>query len=457
MLQASEYKINDYLMWLHRVNDFGAVEIRKKLVRSSKTLLLLTLGWIIWPIIIIIALWLPFVIPMIYGYILGAFLVLMSPFVVSYTIVVPLLVVQFFIQRPIEFIIIRRARKTLARHKAIKIAIAGSFGKTSMREILKTVLSEDKKVAAPPNSYNTPLGISKFIKTLKGDEKILIFELGEYYPGDVRKLCKLVCPDIGVITGVNEAHLQKFKTLEKTVKTIFELADFLGTKPVYINGESDLARENAQPNHIIYSHNGVNGWKIQASKSDLSGTSFLMVKNEIPMKIKSSLLGLHQIGPLAATVDIARRIGLTPEQIRMGISRTKPFDHRLECKTDKNGVTILDDSYNGNPNGVKAVISFLASLKGRRFYVTPGLVEMGSRTQEVHKEMGCQLANAGIEHVVLIKNSVTPFIEQGLQKANYTGEILWFNDALSAFAALPHITINGDIVLLQNDWPDQYV
>jgi UDP-N-acetylmuramoyl-tripeptide--D-alanyl-D-alanine ligase len=129
----------------------------------------------------------------------------------------------------------------------------------------------------------------------------------------------------------------------------------------------------------------------------------------------------------------------------------------LEPKTDASGIVTLDDSYNGNPDGVRAVIDFLASLKGhRRFYVTPGLVEMGPRKEEVHHEIGRELAAAGIEKIILIKNSATPYIEEALKEKNYRGEIMWFDNALAAFAALPLMTVKGDVVLLQNDWPDQY-
>ena len=106
---------------------------------------------------------------------------------------------------------------------------------------------------------------------------------------------------------------------------------------------------------------------------------------------------------------------------------------------------------------MKAVIDFLASLKGyRRFYVTPGLVEMGDTTKAIHKEIGRQLSEADIEKVILIRNSVTSYIEEGLRENHFKGEIMWFSDALAAFAALPHLTVQGDVVLLQNDWPDQY-
>jgi len=343
------------------------------------------------------------------------------------------------------------------RHRAVKIAIAGSFGKTTMREILKTVLLAGKKVAAPPHSWNTPLGIARFVDTLHGDEEVLIFELGEYYPDDIKKLCKLVQPDIGIITGINEAHLEKFKTVERTARTIYELADCLKEKPTYVNGESELARKSARPGHTLYSRESTGEWKVTDAKTGLEGTSFTLTKGNLILELHSNLLGLHQIGPLAATADLALALGLSPEQVKSGIEKTKPFDHRLEPKADASGVVTLDDSYNGNPDGVKAVIDFLGSLESRRrWYVTPGLVEMGPKTEAVHREIGTQLADARIEHVVLIKNSVTPYIEKGLMEANYTGKIIWFDDALAAFAALPHLTASGDVVLLQNDWPDQY-
>jgi UDP-N-acetylmuramoyl-tripeptide--D-alanyl-D-alanine ligase len=457
MLQASEYNIRDYFQWLKRVRDFNAVEKRKQLVKTPKALLLLCLGWLIWLKIVLFAFWAALSIPGIYGYALGVIFLFTSPGLVAYGIVIPLFVIQLFVQKPVEIVTTSRTRQKLSRHRALKIAIAGSFGKTTMREILKTVLSEGKISAAPAHNYNTPPGISAFVKTLKGNEEVLIFELGEYYPGDVRALCKMIGPDIGIITGVNEAHLQKFKTLDRTARTIFELADFLEGKPVYINAESELVSKNARPGHILYSRNGIAEWKVENPKTDLSGTSFVLTNGKEKLALKSSLLGLHNIGPLALAAVIALSLGLRPEQIQAGMTKTKPFDHRLEPKINQDGIVVIDDSYNGNPDGAKAAIEFLTSLQvRRRFYVTPGLVEMGPKTETVHTVIGKQLASAGIEKVILIKNSVTPYIEQGLKDNGYKGEIIWFDDSLKAFSALPHITAEGDIALFQNDWPDQY-
>ena len=457
MLQATEYHIRDYVSWYHRTRDFSSVERRKQLVKTPKSLLLLAVAWIVVLLLLGAAVFIFRVVAAPFGYVFFFLILFLLPYVLAYGIVIPLVAIEILVQWPVEVWITRETRKKLEAHKAVKIGIAGSFGKTTMREILKTVLSEGKTVAAPPHSYNTSLGINAFVKTLKGNEEVLIFELGEYYSGDVRKLCKMVQPDMGIITGVNEAHLQKFKTLERTAQTVFELADYLGTRPVYVNGENERARKNAGPGHMVYDREKVGNWKIENPKTGLEGTTLTLVGRDTRLNLTSGLLGMHQIGPLAAACHIALRLGLSPRHIMDGVARTKPFDHRLNPATNRAGVTTLDDSYNGNPDGVAAAIDFLASLKNcRRWYVTPGLVEMGARAEEVHREIGKRLGQAHIERVVLIKNSVTSFIEQGLQEERYKGDVIWFDDALAAFAALPHLTVKGDVVLLQNDWPDQY-
>ncbi len=458
MLQATEYRVRDFLRWYYRVPDFRRVERRKRLVPTRKALLLLAVAWTL-----LLAVYGGAAFRLISGpvstvwSVAAAAVLVVAPEVVAYGLVVFLTLATVAVQRPLTSIIVRRAAAQLQTHPATRIAVAGSYGKTSMREILKTVLASGRRVAAPAQSVNTPLGISRFVQTLRGDEEVLIFELGEEYPGDVRRLCRLVDPQLGVITGVNEAHLERFGSLEQTGRTVFELADWLGERPLYVNGEDETVRRFAPAHAVRYDRQGAGDWRVEEPRASLEGTNCAFVRGETRLDIRSRLLGLHHLGPLAAAADIATRLSLTPEQIQRGLGETKPFDHRLEPKTDAGGVITLDDSYNGNPDGVRVVIDFLASLRGhRRFYVTPGLVEMGSRAEAVHERIGTWLAQAGIEHVLLVRNSVTPFIERGLRQAGYRGQVAWFDDGPAAFAALPHLTVRGDVVLLQNDWPDQY-
>ncbi|NTW33322.1 MAG: UDP-N-acetylmuramoyl-tripeptide--D-alanyl-D-alanine ligase [Bacteroidetes bacterium] len=458
MLQASEYNISEYIEWYKNVKNFNSVEHRKKLIKTKKSLLLLISLWAI--IIIAISTSAYFYIyysEVNYKYIIPLVIIILLPHLLGYLILLPLLLIKVLIQLPIEKSIIKRATEKLSKNKAIKIAIAGSFGKTSIREILYTVISQKLKVAAPPHSYNTPLGISRFIEKLDGDEDVLIFELGEYYPGDIKKLCELVKPNIGIVTGINDAHLKKFKTIEKTVKTIYEISEFIPSEKLYINEENELANQNAPENVLKYGKYKCNNLTTDDIKTDISGTTFNILKKDEKISVKSKLLGTHQVGPLLAAASIADSLGIGLDAIKEGINKTKPFPHRLEPFTDSVGIITLDDSYNGNPDGVDAIISFISSLKGyRRFYVTPGLVEMGERSASIHRIIGEKLARANIEKVVLINNSVTPYIEEGLKKEKYKGEIIKFDDALKAYNSLKHLTVKGDLVVLQNDWPDQY-
>lgn len=454
MLQASEYHPRDYLAWYRRTSDFSHVERRKTLVWTPKAAVFL-LG-----ALMIIAVFLYATLEFILrgelvDYVSAAALLLLFPFAAAYALA-GLAYAFSFLQRSFEYLYLRRAKWRLAYHKGVKIAIAGSFGKTSMREILRAVLSEGKNVAAPPSSVNTPIGIARFVESLKGNEDVLVFELGEYYPRDVEKLCRAIEPDIGVITGVNEAHLEKFRSIGATAKTIFELADFLRGKPLYVNAESALSKERAPTSAYLYSKKGVASWKVRDVLAELSHLTFTLDTGSGALVLHSKLLGEHNVGPLCAAGHIAKGLGLSLDAVRDGIARTEAFSHRMQPR-EEGGVLIIDDSYNGNPDGAQAAIRFLEQEKGRRrFYVTPGLVEMGPRTESVHREIGESLARAGIERVVLIETSVARFIEEGLKSGGFKGEVLHFSDMPQALEALKHLTVPGDVVLIQNDWPDQY-
>jgi UDP-N-acetylmuramoyl-tripeptide--D-alanyl-D-alanine ligase len=467
MLQANEYYPFEYIAWYHRTRNFWNIEKRKQLVYTTKAILLSAFAWgsFIWSLIS--SAWVAYLtgVPGIVAAILGF---VVSPFIVPYMLFV-LIIALNWLQKPIEAYIIADAKRKLQKHPAVRIGIAGSFGKTTMREILKAVLAEGKRVASPPGSHNTPLAIARFIRGLSGNEEVLIFELGEYYPGDIKKLCNFVDPNWGVITGVNEAHLERFGTIEKAASTIFELEVYLKSKAgsymkgsltqerlVYVNADGIARPPQDASSHVFYGRTGTYSWKVESATTGIEGTQIGFSHNGKNIQAHSRLLGLHNVGPLSAAADIASRLGLGIDQISKGIAATKPFEHRMEPRTD-GGVIWIDDSYNGNPDGAAAAIDFLTTLKGhRRWYVTPGLVEMGSRKEEVHREMGRKLAEAGIEKVVLIKDSVTPFIAEGLKAAGYAGDIVWYDFGPTAFNALPKMTVAGDVVLIQNDWPDQY-
>jgi UDP-N-acetylmuramoyl-tripeptide--D-alanyl-D-alanine ligase len=457
MLQASEYYINDYLEWLFRVKDFNKIIKTGKLEYTVKSVTVFISIYLLYlmAILTVILIFLTYFDT--YSY-LPLLALIIVPYMLAYLSIIPVIILKYLFQKPYEIIIAQKLKQKVGNHKAIKIAISGSYGKTTMREILRTVISAEKKVAAPGGSINTLLGINGFVKSLDGDEDVVIFELGEHYPGDIRKLCEIIRPDIGVITGINEAHLQRFKSIENTVATIYEISEFLEDMPLYINGDDGLVMSRSNKAFTTFNTAGCNLVEVNSASSNLEGTVINFSFNDETIKVKSKLLGLHLVGVLSAAADIALLIGMKSENIKKGLEQTEPFPRRLERKDLPSGVIVLDDSYNGNPTGVKAVLDFLEDIKGHKiFYVTSGLVEMGEKSKEVHYKIAKQIVGAKIDTVILVKTSGAELIGDGLKEYNFKGRVLWYDNTQDAYAALPQITVSGDVVLLQTDWPDQYI
>jgi UDP-N-acetylmuramoyl-tripeptide--D-alanyl-D-alanine ligase len=360
------------------------------------------------------------------------------------------------IQNPKKRRMVESAKNILANHKALKIAIAGSYGKTTAKEILRTVIGESKKVVFTPGNMNTPIGISRFVQKLNGDEEVIVFELGEEKVGDVLELCELVQPDIGIITGINEAHLSTFGTIENTISTIFELKDYLGNKTLYKNQESPLVLSKiSQNDKLAFSRKGVNGWHVSNIDTDIHGMTFIAKKGDKNISAYTGLIGEYNIGIIMVAVDIADMLGLSTDQIISGIEKTKPFEHRMQPKLI-HGAWVIDDTYNGNSEGVRAGLTLLDKLDAKRkVYITPGLVGQGDKTREVHEKIGQQIAKVA-DVVVLMQNSVTNYIIKGLEESKFNGKLVIIDDPLEFYTNLDQFIASGDLVLMQNDWTDNY-
>lgn len=455
MLQSSEYKINDYLNWLHRSSDFRNIIKRRKLDYTNKASLLLATLWALLFIIYFVVIILIMASTLL-STILAVILFLLSPIIISYLIIVPLFLGNLLIQDPKKRRMVESAKSILADHKALKIAIAGSYGKTTAKEILRTVIGESKNVVFTPGNMNTPIGISRFVQKLSGDEEVIVFELGEEKVGDVLELCELVQPDIGIITGINEAHLSTFGTIENTISTIFELKDYLGDKTLYKNQESPLVLSKIKQNDkLAFSRKGVNGWRVSNIEIDIHGMTFNAKKGDKNISAYTGLIGEYNIGIIMVAVDIADMLGLSTDQIVSGIEKTKPFEHRMQPKLI-HGAWVIDDTYNGNSEGVRAGLILLDRLDAKRkVYITPGLVGQGNKTQEVHEKIGRQIAEVA-DVVVLMQNSVTDYILKGLRDSKFSGKLVIIDDPLEFYTNLDQFIANGDLVLMQNDWTDNY-
>jgi UDP-N-acetylmuramoyl-tripeptide--D-alanyl-D-alanine ligase len=444
---------------VNRTRDFRTVAKRRTIDYTIKAKVLILIAWFIYlgTLVAVVLLGLTFLYsPNTQSFILLALVTFVLPLLLPYLLVTPIILMTIFIQRPIEFVIIRDAKRKLANVTGKKIAIAGSYGKTTAKEILATVIKEGKNIAYTPGNMNTFRGISRFAKTLKGDEEVIIFELGEGRIGEVKELCELVRPDMGIITGISEAHLESFRTIENITSTIFELQDYLGDRPVYKNVDNELVASKVKNgDKFVYSQNGAGDWEVKSAKTDLEGIDLVVRKGKETISVHSNLVGLHNVGILVLALAIADDLGLTSSQIEFGIGKTEPFEHRLQ-PIKMNGSWLIDDSYNGNTEGIRVGLEFLKAVKAtRKIYITPGLVEQGSKTKGIHEKIGRQIAKSA-DIVILMKNSVTDYIIKGLKDAHFKGEIKIVDDPLQFYLNIDQFLATGDVALMQNDWTDNF-
>lgn len=458
MLQQGEYDPLRFAQWVNRTPNLTKVMHRQKLVWTGTAKALALFGYLAWlaPLVLAASWAVSTAGPLASR--LG--IVLISSFLMPLWGVVGLFIAatlgRLFIYGPKERKQLRRAEELFARHPATKIAIAGSYGKTTLKEMLAVILSEGKKVAATPGNQNVAISHARWAAKLSGHEEVLIIEYGEGTPGDIARFASTTHPSIGIITGLAPNHLDKYKTLENVAKDLLSLSDYLENQNIFVNGEDKAFKTYIRKSHEIYDQKAVVGWQISDVSVGIDGTKFVMKKGKRQLNINSGLLGRHQVASLALCAAIADRLGLSKEQIEAGAAKTIPFEHRMQPMII-GGAWVIDDAYNGNIEGIRAGLELLKELSARRkIYVSPGLVDQGEETERVHLLMGKLIAEAKPDKVVLMENSVADFIETGMKTGGFNGELVREPDPLGFYSNLDQFVAVGDLVMLQNDWTDIY-
>ena len=357
----------------------------------------------------------------------------------------------------------KRCKKTLeARHNLIKIAITGSFGKTSTKNFLANFLGLKYKVCATPASFNTPMGICKVVSSdLKEDDEIFIVEMGAKRIGDINELCDMVEPDAGIITAVGEQHLETFKNLDNVILTKSELYENLpedafcvfnvasqNTKQMFLN--CNLKNKIA----VGYEDSYLTAKDIIAT---CDGLQFKICYNGKEYKTKTKILGEHNVQNILLAVAMALAYGVDFKKIVGAIPTLEPVEHRLELKKLENDILIIDDSFNSNIQGTAVALETLGLFENnRKIVVTPGLVELGKLETAENIEFGKRIAEVA-DIVILVGKNQTENIKTGLLKNDFDEKnIMMFDSLFEVTNAFKTLLKQGDVVLLENDLPDNY-
>jgi len=380
-----------------------------------------------------------------------------------------ILIVIICLLKPVERSIFNHYKKeALAKLNKMNnlniIGITGSFGKTSTKMILDSILRTTYKGFFTPASFNTPNGI---LMTINNEPTIFndyfISEMGAKNIGEIKELCDLVYPKYGILTSIGAAHLESFKTLDNICKTKFELIESLPNDGVAIlNKDDEYQRKYKLQNkcHVIWI--GINkDADVMAENIKITnkGTSFDIVfkKDHKKISVNTILLGEKNIYNILSSVALAKHLGVLDKQIIQGVKNIAPINHRLEIKENRN-ITIIDDSFNSNPEGAKNALEVLNLMEGTKVIITPGMVEMGEEQEQLNEKFGMQMADV-CDKVFLVGKKQTAPIYNGLIKKKYPKEnIFIYNSFKEAYNEVVKTSGNQKMtILIENDLPDSYM
>lgn len=344
------------------------------------------------------------------------------------------------------------------------IGITGSYGKTSTKHYLHRILSEKYDVLMTPGNFNTTLGVIRTVREhMKPYNQVFIAEMGAKQSGDIKEICDLVHPQMGIITAVGPQHLESFKTIEGVQATKFELADAIpGDGLVVLNDDFEyIANRPVDNTHSArYAVDNVKAGDYYAKDIEYSqyGTHFTVVTPEgKEIKLFTHLVGKCNISNLLAAVIIALRMGVSDDKIRYAVEKIQQVEHRLTIKRTPAGITIIDDAYNSNPVGAAMALEVLANMKGgKRIIITPGMIELGSDQYRLNKEYGEEIARAA-DLVIIVGEYNREAINEGLAEASYPQAQIHLADTFAqAQQYMLSVATAGDTVLYENDLPDTF-
>lgn len=379
-----------------------------------------------------------------YGILLAiSFIVLINFYISKYILFIALLL-TFTISYISEYAIMRQYEK-LAIEKInsmqdlIIIAITASYGKTSIKNFLHALLSKQYNTYATPKSINTINGIIRDINdNLPKDCEIYIVEAGARQKNDIFKIANLINHHYAIIGEIGEAHLQYFKTLENTISAKYELLQSNQLKEIFLYEKNKPPLNNIKITTFPP--------KITNIESNLNFTKFTLWLDNIPYDFKTKILGKFNIINLSVAILIAHKFNIKPKEIQNLIAELNPIKHRLE-KMEVNGKIILDDSFNGNFNGMSEAIR-LSSLHsgGKKIIITPGLVESSE-----NNNIKLALLIDKVFDIAIITGELNSKI---LSSNILNAQKIIIKDKINLNNILATFCKEGDLILFANDAPN---
>ncbi|MEI8216706.1 MAG: UDP-N-acetylmuramoyl-tripeptide--D-alanyl-D-alanine ligase [Eubacteriales bacterium] len=289
-----------------------------------------------------------------------------------------------------------------------KIAITGSTGKTTTKEMLHAILSEKFKAVKNYGNYNNELGLPLTIFNLEDMHEVGIFEMGMSGPGEIDLMAKILKPDICIITNIGLSHIEHLGTKDNILKAKMEVVNYFNSSNVLIlNGDDELlrevAREDTENAFRIITVGLTSGCDVRISEVDSSKENLVSFDLKIQDENKNfevSAPGAHNAYNCALALTCATVLGVDLDSVKGALKSFATAGNRLKIKTGQ-GIKIIDDTYNASPDSMEAAIDVLAGYKsGRRVAILGDMLELGEKAEDFHKDVLEYCRKSGIELII---------------------------------------------------------
>lgn len=347
---------------------------------------------------------------------------------------------------------IRGAKKKLSENKNLKVIfVTGSFGKTTTKRYLYELLKDDYKTVATPKSFNTPIGICLSVKDINADTQIFIAEAGARRAGDIKTLCQIVRPDISVVTGIAPQHIETFGAIENIIAEKEEAVKNLKVGGfAVISGETVGGKtiyERAKCDKISVGSGETAAVKFYGVEFSANGSKFNIAFGDKTIEIAAPFVGIHNVVDFTLAAEVAIKLGVRAEKIENVAKTLTPPEHRFSVSVSGGGVTIIDDGYNANIEGIKSGAESLKYFGGKKFAVFSGIVEGGTKSYELNSEAG-RVLSENCDRLIAVGRLADEILS--CAKGERT------EDLDGAKEILKKEVRRGDTVAFFSDLPDRY-
>ena len=338
------------------------------------------------------------------------------------------------------------------RSLAVKVlAITGSNGKTSTKDFVASVLARKFRVTKTEGNFNNHVGLPRTILEATSKDEVAVWEIGMNHPGEIAALSKIAAPDAAIITNIGVAHIEFMGSREAIAREKGALAEAIEPQgTVILNADDPFSEGIAARTRAKVIFAGTTGGTVRAIeiRQSAEGSEFTIVEGAHRCRAQLPVAGLHMVQNALLAVAAGRAFGLSIEECAAGLAAAPLTKARLQIK-EIGGVQFLDDSYNANPDSMKAALRTLVELdtEGKRIAVLGEMRELGAESEHGHREVGETAATLGVNQLITI-GDVAELIAQGARTAGLD-KVSSTRSTAEAASLLGEIAEPGDLVLIK--------